>query len=224
MIRLTINLPKRRLQIRLVKARKRAKGPSFLPSLKIIRRFRAGNKLSRFFRHILERANIKTFLGSNLALFVLVSSILTPIATALPQTEAEAPTLVVPNVPLSTEVVIQYPVNPVVVNQGFHLFHWGIDLKGAKGDPVRPIMKGRVAKTEKSRFLYGNSVRMEHEGGLASFYAHLSEIDVKEGDEVETRTIIGKVGSTGRSTGNHLHLEVYKNSRPVNPMSVLPRR
>lgn len=224
MIRLTINLPKHRLQIRFVKARKRANGPSFLPNLNIIRGFRAGNKLSRFFRHILERANIKTFLGGNLALFVVVLGILTPIATAIPQIEPDVATLPVPSPPLSTEVVIQYPVNPVIVNQGFHLFHWGVDLDGVKGDPIRPIMKGRVVRVEKSRFLYGNSVRIEHEGNLASFYAHLSEIDVKENDQVETRTIIGKVGSTGRSTGDHLHLEIYKNGRPVNPFSILPKR
>lgn len=224
MIRLTINLPRYRLQVRFVKNRKRARGSPVLPTLNLIRGFRAGNRFSRFARHILERVNIKAFLGGNLALFIVVSNVLVPGAAALGQVEPEQTLLVVPEEPISTEVAVQYPVELVIINQGFHLLHWGVDFDGVKGDPIRPIKKGRVAKTETSRFAFGNSVLIEHADGLASLYAHLSEINVKEGDQVDTKAVIGKMGRTGNATGDHLHLEVYKNGRPVNPMSVLPRR
>lgn len=227
MINTTINLPRYRLHIRLVKSRKRAEADSILPNLATLRSFRTGNKLSRVLRHILERANIKAFLGGNLALFVMLSG-LTPGSATLSLSEPalsepEITTLDLREQTLTTEVAIQYPVDPVVLNQSYHFFHWGIDLDGVTGDPIRPIMRGKVTKTEHSRFAYGNSVLIDHENGVQSLYAHLDEISVREGDEVQTRSVIGKMGSTGRSTGDHLHLEVYKNNKPVNPVSVLPR-
>lgn len=196
-----------------------------LSNLNIIRGFRAGNKISRFLRHILEKTNIKALVGGNLALFVMISGIAGPGAGVLAQTEPELTAIIAmaPD-PVLTEVAIQYPTKPVILNQGFNILHWGIDLDGVTGDAIRPIMKGRVARVEYSRFAYGNSILIEHEGGLESFYAHLSQINAREGDLVETRDVIGKMGSTGRSTGDHLHLEVYKNGRPINPLSILPRR
>lgn len=223
MIRLTISLPKYRLHVRLVKAQKTGTYP-ILPDLAAIKAIRAGSKISRVLRHILERVNLKAFLGGNLALFIVVSNAFVPGAAALGQVEPEQILLAVPAEPISTEVAVQYPVELVIVNQGFHLLHWGVDFDGVKGDPIRPIKKGRVIKTETSRFAFGNSVLIEHADGLASLYAHLSEINVKEGDRVDTKAVIGKMGRTGNATGDHLHLEVYKNGRPVNPIGVLPRR
>lgn len=82
-------------------------------------------------------------------------------------------------------------------------------------DPLLPEGKQRSRRSD---------AFFEHADGLASLYAHLSEINVKEGDRVDTRTVIGKMGRTGNATGDHLHLEVYKNGRPVNPISILPKR
>lgn len=223
MIRATIHLPFYRLQIRLDKSRAKAQGTSLLSSLSSLKNVRSGNKASRFFRHILERVNIKSFLGGNLALFVVVSSVITPGAAALTQADPEVTTLTIAEQPISTQVSIQFPINQVVLNQGFHFLHWGIDLDGVTGDPIHPIMKGKVIKTDYSRFAYGNSILIDHENGYQSLYAHLSQINVREGDETDTRSTIGKMGSTGRSTGDHLHLEIYKDGRPVNPLSILPR-
>lgn len=224
MIHTTIKLPRWRLHIRRALGRRRAKKLSILLHLNTIKSFRAGNKISRIIRHILERANIKAILGGNLALFVVVTGVVAPGATALTQTEPEITTLALAEQSISTEVAVQYPVDLVIINQGFHLLHWGVDFDGVKGDLIRSIKKGKVIKTESSRFAFGNSVLIEHGDGLSSLYAHLSEINIKEGDQVDTRTVIGKMGRTGNATGDHLHLEVYKNGRPVNPISVLPRR
>lgn len=224
MIHTTIKLPRWRLRIRRALGRRRAKKLGVLLNLNTIKGFRSGNKLSRIIRHILERANIKAILGGNLALFVVITGFVAPGATALTQTEPEITTLAPAEQSISTEVSIQYPVNPVIVNQGYHLLHWGIDLDGVTGDPIRPIRKGKIVKVEYSRFAYGNSILVDHGSGYSSLYAHLSQINVRENDSVDARTVIGKMGSTGHSTGDHLHLEVYKDGRPINPFSLLPRK
>lgn len=223
MTKLTISLLNYRFRLELRKTRRKTFLSPLKAHLKAIRSIRSGSKLSRFFRHVLERLDIKAILGGNLALFVMVTGVLTPATASLAQVEPELTTLEIAEQPLTTEITIQYPTNPVVVNQGYHFFHFGVDLDGVTGDPIRPIKKGRVARIEPSRWGYGNNIVVDHGDGMESLYAHLSEFEVEEGQEVDTRTVIGRIGSTGRSTGDHLHLEVYRNGRPVNPVSVLGR-
>ena len=98
--------------------------------------------------------------------------------------------------------------------------HPGIDFRGAKGDPVHVTADGRVAFTG-WKGGYGNCIIVQHKNDFQTLYGHLSHIDVRDGQEVKTGDIIGKVGSTGRSTGTHLHYEVRKNGRPVNPVKFL---
>ena len=62
---------------------------------------------------------------------------------------------------------------------------------------------------------------INHGSGFKSLYAHLAKITVNEGDEVDKNTVLGTVGSTGWSTGSHLHLEVYDNGRTFNPLTIL---
>lgn len=223
MIRYNINLSKYRLRVEFGKTRRRAGYTPLFPSLETLRGTRAGSKVSRVARHILERSNIKAILGANLAAFVALTGVLAPVEGALAAVEPEMNTITLSEQPIATEVTVQYPTRPVIINQGYHYFHWGVDLDGVTGDPIWPIMKGRVVRTESSRWGYGNTILVDHGDGLQSFYAHLSKANSREGDEVDTRTVIGEVGSTGRSTGDHLHLEVYKNGRPVNPRAVIGR-
>lgn len=124
-------------------------------------------------------------------------------------------------IPLSTEVSLRYPVNQVKINQGFRFFHPGVDLGGHTEDPVYPIAKGVVVVREFSRFGYGNSIVIDHGNGLKSRYAHLSRIDVHDTDFVDPRYPIGLLGSTGRSTGPHLHLEIYQDGNRINPLAYL---
>lgn len=211
-----------KIHVQLIKRRGASPEP-FFPSLESLKNVRSGSRFSRFFRHVFERGNIRAVLGGNLAVLAVVSGVVTPNIGLPNRVEPEISTLSVGAGPITTEVSMQYPVSPVIVNQGYRLFHPGVDLDGVTGDPVKPIMKGRVLTVERASYGYGNSIIVQHANGLASRYAHLSKVSVKEGEEVETRSVIGAVGSTGRSTGDHLHLEVYKEGKTVNPLAVLPK-
>jgi murein DD-endopeptidase MepM/ murein hydrolase activator NlpD len=99
-------------------------------------------------------------------------------------------------------------------------FHPGIDFRGHRGDPVKCTASGRVIFAGRAGG-YGNCVRIKHPNNLETWYGHLSKIKVKEGQRVTVGDLIGKVGSTGRSTGPHLHYEIRKNGKPVNPKQYL---
>ncbi len=98
--------------------------------------------------------------------------------------------------------------------------HAGIDLAGAHGEPVRASAAGRVVRAE--RFgAYGLTVDVDHGHGIMTRYAHLSRIDVSVGERVRMGQRLGGMGSTGRSTGTHLHFEVRIDGQPVNPRPFL---
>lgn len=98
--------------------------------------------------------------------------------------------------------------------------HDGIDFAGATGDPVKCSANGRVIFAGVQRG-YGNIIIVQHSDTLASAYAHLSEIGVEVGEAVAQGQKIGKVGSTGNSTGPHLHFEIRENGEQVNPTKYL---
>ena len=97
-------------------------------------------------------------------------------------------------------------------------FHKGIDIAASSGNPVLTAASGTVVKSYMSSS-YGNYIVISHGGGLMTAYAHLSRRLVSVGDTVSAGQQIGKVGSTGNSTGPHLHFEVYVNGSTVNPMN-----
>ncbi|WP_199502001.1 M23 family metallopeptidase [Mucilaginibacter conchicola] len=105
-------------------------------------------------------------------------------------------------------------------NFGGSEFHPGIDFAGHKGDPVKCTASGRVVFAGRAGG-YGNCVKIRHNNNIETWYGHLSKINVKEGQKVDVGQLIGKVGSTGRSTGPHLHYEIRKNGQPVNPKQYL---
>jgi len=103
---------------------------------------------------------------------------------------------------------------------GHGAMHAGIDFKGAMGSPIFAAAEGRVTFAGwKSG--YGQAIEITHGNGMLTRYAHLSRIDVKVGQPVAAGATIGGLGSTGRSTGPHLHFEVRINDRAVNPRPFL---
>ena len=112
-----------------------------------------------------------------------------------------------------------YRLHPVL---GGRAHHNGIDFEANIGDPVRSAGNGLVVfagwKTG-----FGNVVEIDHQNGYLTIYAHNSAFVVKEGDVVRAGQMVAKAGSTGRSTGPHVHFEVHKDGRPVNPRAFLDK-
>jgi murein DD-endopeptidase MepM/ murein hydrolase activator NlpD len=99
---------------------------------------------------------------------------------------------------------------------GTRQFHTGMDIGAAMGTPIKAAMSGRVTSVGYNDSL-GNYVVITHHSGYRTLYGHMSLVRVKSGAYVQTGERIGDVGSTGLSTGPHLHFTVYKNGVTVNP-------
>ena len=102
---------------------------------------------------------------------------------------------------------------------GYRRMHSGQDYRAGYGTPIRAVTDGRVVYAGRNGG-YGNYVRLAHAGGLGTGYAHMSRIAVGSGSAVRAGQVIGYVGSTGLSTGPHLHYEMYRGNRKVDPSSV----
>ncbi|OGM15833.1 hypothetical protein A2V56_05515 [Candidatus Woesebacteria bacterium RBG_19FT_COMBO_42_9] len=184
--------------------------------------------LSKFSRQVvlLGRAvfghkKLKVLMGGNLALMLVAASFIP--TNAFEEETANVEIVVENKINLTTKVVVQYPIKKIKITQGYRTFHPGIDFDGSTGDEIHPIKDGIIELISTSRYAYGNAILINHGEGISSLYAHLSKIDVFEGEVVDTNTVIGEMGSSGRSSGDHLHLEVRKNGIPVSPYTVLPR-
>ncbi len=174
---------------------------------------------SRLSRRVFETSRIRQIFGlmvvsSFLSITFLPSSfsaIQTKVDTNLLEIEVVDPEIV------ETKQSIRLPVDSFIVSQGYNFFHPGIDLATIKGTPVYPIMEGSVVLINYGRFGYGNHVLIDHGNGRQSLYAHLAKIEVKEGEKVTFDSILGLIGSTGKSTGPHLHLQIFDNGNWINP-------
>jgi murein DD-endopeptidase MepM/ murein hydrolase activator NlpD len=220
-MQISINLPKRRrLDLQLVRKRNVVKNTPLFPDLGEIRRTRRGNKISRFFRHIFEYNKIQKIFGTNLAILAIASTFFPanhPFSEEIQDTAiVQAPTI------FTTEIALQYPVEFVKVTQGYRFYHPAVDLDGLTGDPIFSIMSGKIEGVQYSKSGYGNAVLVGHREGILSFYAHLSKIFVGKDQEVTTSTVLGEMGATGRAYGDHLHLEIFQNGKPINPLTFLP--
>jgi len=108
-----------------------------------------------------------------------------------------------------------YRIDPIYKIKKFHA---GVDFSAPQGTPIYTSGEGTVVKTRRSRRGYGNTVTIDHGFGYSTFYAHIKDIKVKKGEKVVRGQIIATVGNTGKSTAPHLHYEVRKNNRTVNPI------
>lgn len=146
------------------------------------------------------------------------------ISTPAPSSKLDAPTSGQDEIP-DFQLPVQAPMSSAfgIRRDPFshqNRFHKGIDLAAPEGMTVVPALPGTVVSAgfEKG---YGNTVLVRHEGGLETRYGHLGTINVRVGDSVSSQDVIGTIGSTGRSTGPHLHFEVIHEGRPVDPASTL---
>ncbi len=100
-------------------------------------------------------------------------------------------------------------------------FHAGMDIDGERGDSVIAPGNGTIIKAGWQGG-YGNMIEIDHGNGITTRYGHLSKVEVEVGQTIARGELIGYVGSTGRSTGPHLHYELRLNDKPINPRFFLP--
>jgi murein DD-endopeptidase MepM/ murein hydrolase activator NlpD len=110
-----------------------------------------------------------------------------------------------------------YRRDPFTLNPSFHS---GIDFGARENDPVYAAADGTILTTG-SDSAHGNNIVIQHPSGIRTWYMHLNKINVHDGDQVSKGQTIGLVGSTGRSTGPHLHYEVIKNGTSIDPTPYL---
>jgi peptidoglycan hydrolase-like protein with peptidoglycan-binding domain len=125
-----------------------------------------------------------------------------------------------PRAPYALSRPIRAPLGDLFGPRG-NRFHAGVDFPAPYGRAVRAAAAGRVVRTGWHSGGYGYRVRVAHRGGVHTLYAHLSRITVRRGQRVSAGTRIGKVGSSGASTGPHLHFEVRLRRAAVNPLPAL---
>ncbi|MBU1000246.1 M23 family metallopeptidase [Patescibacteria group bacterium] len=127
------------------------------------------------------------------------------------------------------EITVVWPVTGVITlefaqSSLFQVFHTGIDIAnpyGWIGDPITPFMDGRVTYAGQIWWGYGKHIIIDHGNNITSVYGHFDQIFVIPGQQVTTGQIIGREGSTGWSTGPHLHFEIRVYGIPVNPRTFL---
>lgn len=110
-------------------------------------------------------------------------------------------------------------IHPVLKKK---MLHRGIDFKAPMGTPIVATADGVIEFADEEK-QYGLKIIIQHDGEYKSLYAHMSEIKVKAGDKVKKGTVIGLVGNSGASTAPHLHYEIIKAGKPVNPADYLPK-
>ena len=184
---------------------------------------RQSDPISFLLRPVFTHKWLRTAVGVNLVLLLIGSAVFGPVPSLADNTGGKFEITVVQpgEVNIKTEIAVRVPVAMYRITQGFWFFHPGLDFGSPTGEPIRPVMAGKVTKVEKSWFAYGNHVIVTHDNGYTSLYGHMSKILAKEGDEVTTDSIIGEVGSTGHSTGPHLHLEIAQEGKPLDPKPIL---
>ena len=123
--------------------------------------------------------------------------------------------------PSSTRITSQFGNRKDPIT-GKNAYHSGIDIGAPKGNSIIAAADGKVILAGWNGG-YGNCVIIDHGNGITTLYGHASSLLVSKGQTVKAGTVIAKVGSTGRSTGNHLHFEVRKNGSPVDPMKYVTK-
>ena len=222
MQKLSIELPKHRFvfHYRFIKRRKPLLDEPIIPSVSDVKKkYRTGTIVGKFVRYISEHKNTRKILAGNFAAVAIVTSFLPSVSPN--DVSANGNGIIQAQTQLVTEKGTQVPINHLKINQSYNFFHPGLDLGGLVGEIVKPVRSGFVVEAGYTKDGYGNNIVVDHGNGLISRYAHLSKITTTTGAKVSQGALIGYVGSTGRSTGPHLHFEVFnaKNPGATTPMS-----
>jgi murein DD-endopeptidase MepM/ murein hydrolase activator NlpD len=107
------------------------------------------------------------------------------------------------------------------ITQRYVWYHRGLDIANKSGPAIVAARAGRISAVIYGRYGYGNHVVVDHGDGYQTLYGHMNRIYVQANQQVSAGQALGQMGSTGRSTGTHLHFEVIRNGVKLNPLSVL---
>ena len=162
-----------------------------------------------------------------IAVFILAHTGINVVSDALVGVDSETKNIQILD-PATGEVVkeidptIAWPVQGIITlefaqSSGYQVFHTGIDIANTLVTSITPFMQGEVVYAGEIFWGYGKHIIIEHGDNIRSIYAHLDKIYVFEGQKVNIGDEIGRMGSTGWSTGPHLHLEIRVYGIPVNP-------
>lgn len=189
--------------------------------IRILPKTRTSHPLSKLFRQVFEKKNIKAAFGGFISITTLASGMF-----VLPGDQSAIASANIQPFDGSVVIETQKSLSNVLpentgVSQRFHIGHPGMDITAALGSKIYPLKAGKVVLLSYSRWDYGRSIIVDHGNGLKTRYAHMGKVYVQEGEDLTIENVIGEVGLTGRTTGPHLHIEVYKNDRPVNPAAYL---
>lgn len=142
--------------------------------------------------------------------------------------QLNSPSVVESNAPrIGEDFSFDWPVDRAALTRGFKVAgngqHWGVDLAAPRGTEILASGDGEVIYVGKGFRGYGRLVIIEHAGHYATFYSHLQNFRVEEGDKVVRGDIIGTMGDSGNARGVHLHFEMREDRRPIDPESLLPK-
>lgn len=174
---------------------------------------------------------------ASVGLFAMAAA---PLGTAVSSTTSDAYSQPVsapiqavakPAGPVTRKMAFSAPLKGYRINSPFGLRrlsveakarqHKGVDIAAPTGTSVYPTAPGRVVQAGYHAGGYGNFIEVKHPNGMTSLYAHLSRINVVQGQQVKPDEVIGRVGSTGFSTGPHLHFEVRRGGTQINPAKIM---
>ena len=186
-------------------------------------------------RHFWVETVLATVLTLSVVTAAYATTVLSPSVSRPPPPAPAAPAVEAPPVSPPPAYTFGEPVPGYGVNSPFGLrrmpwenhgrLHEGVDIAAPVGKPVTAVADGVITRAGTSAS-YGRFVEVQHGEGLTSFYAHLGRIDssARSGVAVKAGTTIGKIGSSGTSTGPHLHFEIRRKDRPLNPVAFMGRQ
>lgn len=173
-------------------------------------------------RYVLNKRKLHRLIGGGLVALTTAIILVNSLANMGGSVALAVNTPAKPLIDATTKASVQSPLVYDTQTRGFSWFHAGADLAAPTGTAVKPVMAGTVRAVNHDLFGYGKHVIVMHDQGFESLYGHLSKIDVEPGQKVDLNTVLGQAGSTGFSTGPHLHLEIRQNGVLLNPADIVP--
>lgn len=179
-----------------------------------------------FYRGVKNTASVAK-ISTQIALILVITTFLSgyqpifsipPIQKKVVHAQSEQSTSIdARSLPLS----FQLP-HPGYLSTRFSAFHPGVDIASGLGMPIHPVAKGKVSNQGFNFWGLGLVVTIDHGYGYTSTYAHMGKIYVKTGQEVDITDTLGEVGLTGKTSGPHTHLEITKDQKSIDPLTLLP--